>query len=137
MALLLAPAMRRPLAMGMGIMVFQQLSGINAVIFYSVEILQTAGMDNADLGGLLINAAQVVFTGVSILLMDRAGRRVLTAVSSLGMALALVALAVFYINDKQPSWSVRPPVRLLARGCCHRRRSPATLTPPSPRRPPP
>ena len=59
------------------LMVFQQFSGINAVIFFSSSILQSGGIDDPNEGGLIVMAVQVVMTGVAVLLMDRAGRRLL------------------------------------------------------------
>jgi len=103
-ALLCADDMRRPLAMGIGIMLFQQFSGINAVIFYSGSILETAGMEDANLGGALIMAVQVLLTGVSMVLMDKAGRKVLLGLSATGMAASGLALAVFFVNGKKPTW---------------------------------
>jgi len=85
-------------------MLCQQFSGINAVIFYSGSILQTAGLDNANVGGAFVMLAQVVFTGVSIALMDRAGRRPLLTLSAVGMALSGLALAAFFFNHKKPAW---------------------------------
>jgi hypothetical protein len=104
LSVLCGDEMRRPLATGVAIMFFQQLSGINAVIFYSGSILQTAGMDDANLGAVFVMVAQVAFTALSLLLMDRFGRRVLLGSSALGMALSGLALAGFYFNGKQPAW---------------------------------
>ena len=99
--MLWAEDMRRPMAMAIAMMLFQQLSGINAIIFFSGQILQAAGMDNANLGASIVMAVQVCFTGVAVVLMDRAGRRLLMAVSAAGMALAALAVAVFFANHKQ------------------------------------
>merc|ERR1712196_236982 len=43
-------------------------------------------------------------TGVSVLLMDRAGRRSLLLVSLTGLTLSAALLAVFFLNHKQPGW---------------------------------
>ena len=61
-------------------MLAQQLSGINAVIFYSSDILLRGGVGDPNLGGLLIMAIQVAATGVAVLAVDRAGRRPLLLV---------------------------------------------------------
>ena len=101
---LFADDMKRPMMMGFAMMIFQQLSGVNAVIFYSGTILQSAGMDNPNLGATIIAAMQVLFTGVAVALMDRAGRRILMSASSIGMALAAFCMAGFFINHKKPAW---------------------------------
>ena len=51
---------RRPLAIVLCVMLFQQFSGINAVIFYSGPLLASAGMANGDLGGVLVMTVQVL-----------------------------------------------------------------------------
>ena len=81
-----------------------ELSGVNAVIFYSGSILQAAGMDNANVGAAIIMAVQVAFTGLAVILMDRAGRKILMSVSSIGMALAAFCMAAFFVNHKKPGW---------------------------------
>ena len=70
---------RRPLAIVLCVMLFQQFSGINAVIFYSGPLLASAGMANGDLGGVLVMTVQVLATGLALVLMDRLGRRPLLA----------------------------------------------------------
>jgi SP family facilitated glucose transporter-like MFS transporter 8 len=103
-SMLMAPDMRRPLTMGVAIMLFQQFSGINAVIFYSGQILETAGLSNANVGGAIIMSFQVAFTGVSIVLMDKAGRTMLLAVSAGGMCASGLVLAFFFLNpNSNPS----------------------------------
>jgi len=103
-AMLLAPRLRRAMTIGISLMFFQQFSGINAVIFYSGSILQTAGMDNANVAGSYVMATQVFFTGVACLLMDRAGRKPLLSISSIGMGICITCLGIFFANNKHPSW---------------------------------
>lgn len=95
---------RWPLTIGCLLMVIQQFSGINAVIFFSSDILRAAGIDDPNLGGVIVMAVQVMMTFVSVLLMDRAGRRVLLLVSLGGMTLAAAAMGAFHANHEQPSW---------------------------------
>ena len=99
-----APELRAPLCVACGLMLTQQLSGINAVIFYSSDILLRAGIGDANLGGLFIMAIQVGVTGLCSVLVDRAGRRPLLLASLGGMTLAATALAVFFANPHAPSW---------------------------------
>ena len=101
---LFAPGVRRPFFVGCMLMVFQQFSGINAVIFFSSSILQSGGIDDPNEGGLIVMAVQVVMTGVAVLLMDRAGRRLLLLVSLGGMTIFAGALAAFHYNGAKPAW---------------------------------
>lgn len=93
---------RRPLAIILMVMLFQQFSGINAVIFYSGSLLASAGMANGDLGGVLVMAVQVLATGLALVLMDRLGRRVLLTGSLGGMAVAAALLALHFVVDGPP-----------------------------------
>mmetsp|Transcript_51632 Transcript_51632/g.85636 ORF Transcript_51632/g.85636 Transcript_51632/m.85636 type:complete len:542 (-) Transcript_51632:592-2217(-) len=95
---------RTQFGIGCMMMLVQQLSGINAVIFYSSDILLQGGIQNANAGGLLVMGVQVGATAVSVLLMERAGRRLLLLVSTCGMAVAAAALAYFFLNHHQPAW---------------------------------
>ena len=101
---LFAPGVRRPFFVGCMLMVFQQFSGINAVIFFSSSILQSGGIDDPNEGGLIVMAVQVVMTGVAVLLMDRAGRRLLLLVSLGGMTIFAGALAAFHYNGAKSAW---------------------------------
>ncbi|XP_066361678.1 sugar transporter ERD6-like 4 isoform X2 [Miscanthus floridulus] len=91
---------RMPLILGIGLLVLQQLSGINGIIFYSGSIFTAAGLKNSNLDTCVLGAIGVLATGVTITFLDRAGRRILLIISSSGMTLSLLAvIAVFYIKD--------------------------------------
>ena len=89
-------ALRRPLIIGVGLALFQQVTGINTVIYFAPTILEKAGLSSASSAILAtagIGLVNVVMTLVSIRLIDRLGRRPLLLASLAGMTLALVALA--------------------------------------------
>ncbi|XP_021667495.1 sugar transporter ERD6-like 6 isoform X3 [Hevea brasiliensis] len=89
-----------PLMIGIGLLVLQQLSGINGVLFYSSTIFETAGINNSNAATFGLGAIQVIATGVTTWLVDKAGRRLLLIVSSTGMALSLLLVAVsFFVRD--------------------------------------
>jgi len=83
---------------GIGVAVFQQFVGINAVFYYSNLIWESVGFDAGDafLTSTIISLVNVVFTVVAILLVDRIGRKPLLLVGSVGMALSLGTLAVVF-----------------------------------------
>eukprot|EP01018_Ginkgo_biloba_P008197 Gb_25441 [translate_table: standard] len=89
-----------PLIIGIGLLLLQQSSGVNGILFYSSSILESAGISSVGAASLGLAAIQVVMTAVSAWLMDKAGRRLLLLVSSGGMAvcLFLVGLA-FYLKS--------------------------------------
>jgi MFS family permease len=81
--------------------IFRQVSGINAVIFYTVDIFQEAGgVLSPFLATIIVGIAQVVATFISSLLVERTGRRVLLLFSSVTMAVCHLLLAVhFYFKQ--------------------------------------
>ncbi|RVE71275.1 hypothetical protein OJAV_G00050200 [Oryzias javanicus] len=100
---------RRALIVGCGLQMFQQLSGINTVMYYSATILQMAGVrDDREAIWLAAatSATNFVFTLVGVWLVERVGRRKLTLGSLLGTGLSLALLAVGFLLSAQSS----PPV---------------------------
>lgn len=88
-----------PLTIGIGLLVLQQLSGINGVFFYSSNIFQSAGLSSSNVATFGLGAIQVIATGVTTWLVDKAGRRLLLIVSSSGMTLSLLLVAIaFYLE---------------------------------------
>ncbi len=89
---LLAPAVRPALIIGVGLAVFQQVTGINTVIYYAPHIIQAAGISSAS-GAILATAGiglvNVIMTVVSMLLIERAGRRPLLLTGIIGMIISL------------------------------------------------
>lgn len=93
---LLSPRLRRPLIIGIGLAMFQQITGINTVIYFAPEIFQSAGLSSAATSILAtagVGAVNVIMTIVSIRLIDRLGRRQLLNWSLSGMALTLLILS--------------------------------------------
>ena len=75
-------SLRQPLIIAMMMMLAQQLSGINCAIFYSTEIFQNAGLDaqasqSATLG---MGTMNVLMTFVSLVLIEKAGRKTLMVI---------------------------------------------------------
>ncbi|XP_071368551.1 solute carrier family 2, facilitated glucose transporter member 8, partial [Centroberyx affinis] len=75
------PGVYKPLGIGVMLMFFQQLTGINAIMFYAENIFEQAHFKDSDLATVFVAVAQVVFTGVAALIMDKAGRKVLLIIS--------------------------------------------------------
>ncbi|XP_041794925.1 proton myo-inositol cotransporter-like isoform X3 [Chelmon rostratus] len=102
---------RRALIVGCGLQMFQQLSGINTVMYYSATILQMGGVRD-DKQAIWLSAAtsatNFVFTLVGVWLVERVGRRKLTLGSLLGTGLSLTLLAVGFLLSAHNS----PPVSL-------------------------
>lgn len=92
---LYSPSVYKPLLVSVFLMIFQQFSGVNAVIFYTTDIFARSGFDaNPSTPTVIVGAVLVVATGVSCVLADSAGRRVLLMVSGTLMCLSIIVLGV-------------------------------------------
>jgi sugar porter (SP) family MFS transporter len=93
---MLAPRLRPALAVGIGLAMFQQITGINTVIYFAPQIFQAAGLSSASVSILAtagVGVVNVALTLVSMRLIDRVGRRELLLWSLGGMAATLLILA--------------------------------------------
>jgi sugar porter (SP) family MFS transporter len=93
---LMSPKVRKLVIIGVALAVFQQVTGINTVIYYAPTLLGNAGFGNsaallANVGNGIVN---VGLTIVAILIIDRVGRRPLLIFGTAGMAVALTTIAV-------------------------------------------
>ncbi|KAL1551529.1 putative plastidic glucose transporter 2 [Salvia divinorum] len=70
---------------GSALFAFQQLSGINAVFFFSSTVFKSAGVPS-DIGNICIGVVNLSGSIVAMILMDRLGRKLLLVASFLGMA---------------------------------------------------
>ena len=103
-----SPGIAKPLIISIGLMVFQQFCGINAVLFNAASIFALAGFKDGKLVSIAVGLVQFVGTGLGCLIMDRAGRRILLLTTAIGMCLTLVGLGVYfeiYIPPKSDSSS--------------------------------
>ena len=73
---IIEPTNLKPLVIALMCMVGQQLSGVNAVIFFSVNIFEAAKTSlNSFIENIIIGLTQVVATALAALIIDRLGRR--------------------------------------------------------------
>lgn len=87
----------RPFLLSLGLMLIQQLSGINAVIFYTVSIFEMSGSTiNGHLSTIIVGIVNLLATFIANALIDKLGRKILLYVSSGLMVVSLVALGVFF-----------------------------------------
>ncbi len=93
---LLRPGVRRALWVGAALAILIQVSGINTIVDYAPSIFQSAGwkVDGALASTVVVGITEFIFTLVSLLVIDRYGRKPLYIVGSFGMALSLMALII-------------------------------------------
>uniref|UniRef100_A0A182KGI5 Facilitated trehalose transporter Tret1 n=1 Tax=Anopheles christyi TaxID=43041 RepID=A0A182KGI5_9DIPT len=95
-------ANRRALFICTGIIVLQQLSGINPVQFYTQTIFEKTGTTiRPELASIIIGGVQVIASMITVLTLDKLGRRPYLLISSGGMCCALVALGTYFYLETQ------------------------------------
>jgi sugar porter (SP) family MFS transporter len=80
---------------------FNQLSGINAILYYLNDIFRSAGFSSvsADMQAVAIGAANLVATLIGISLIDKLGRKTLLLIGAIGDALCLIGVALVYSSN--------------------------------------
>jgi SP family galactose:H+ symporter-like MFS transporter len=100
---LFQPLLRMPLIVGLGLAVFQQITGINTVIYYAPTIFKFAGIaatGPAILAGAGLTMVMWFFHVMAIFLLDRVGRRPLLLVGVAGQVVGLAILgAAFHFQQ--------------------------------------
>ncbi|GAA6223323.1 solute carrier family 2, facilitated glucose transporter member 2 isoform X1 [Lates japonicus] len=82
----------------------QQLSGINAIFYYSTSIFSRAGVAQPVYATIGVGVINTVFTLVSVALVDKAGRRTLTLIGLGGMCCCAIAMTVGLKFQHEYSW---------------------------------
>jgi SP family arabinose:H+ symporter-like MFS transporter len=87
-----------PLFLAVSIAMFNQLSGINAILYYLNDIFARAGFSkvSSDLQAVAIGATNLLFTILAMSIIDRVGRRTLLLIGSVGTALSLAGVAAIF-----------------------------------------
>jgi len=96
---LLNPLIRPALIAGIGLAIFQQITGINTIIYYAPIIFQFAGFQSASaaiLATVGLGIINVAVTIVAMQLMDRVGRRPLLLIGLAGMAISMGLLGLSF-----------------------------------------
>ncbi len=111
-------AYRTPVLLAIAIAAFNQLSGINALMYYAPHIFRMAGagQDSALFQSVIVGATNLAFTMAAMTVIDRFGRRTLMLVGSIGYILSLGATAwAFYTfgTDFTPTGSLVVLISLL------------------------
>ncbi|CAA7391016.1 unnamed protein product [Spirodela intermedia] len=92
-----SPALRKMLIVGIGIQCFQQITGIDATVYYSPAIFKDAGIKSNKsvlAATVAVGFTKTAFILVAIMLIDKVGRKPLLYVSTIGMTACLFGLGL-------------------------------------------
>jgi sugar porter (SP) family MFS transporter len=92
----------KPISVAFLVAMFNQFSGINAILYYAPRIFELSGLTSSDsmFQSILIGVTNGLFTILGLTLIDRAGRKKLLITGSLGMSVCLGLVAkTFYTQD--------------------------------------
>lgn len=94
--------LRVPLFLAISIAMFNQLSGINAILYYLNAIFAAAGFDkvSGDLQSVAVGVTNLLFTTLAMTIIDRAGRRTLLLIGAAGTTLCLAGVAAIFAADQ-------------------------------------
>ena len=97
---------RRVIYLAFLIAFFNQLSGINFILYYAPEILEKAGLAAKEslLNSIAIGGTNLIFTFVGLYLIDRLGRKTLLIIGSLGYILSLGLVAWSFYSHASPAF---------------------------------
>lgn len=100
------PIYKKALLVGIGLSILQQLSGINAILYYAPEIFKSLG-STADVSLLetsTLGVVNLIFTLLAIKLVDTMGRKPLLYMGSIGMTIALACVGIFIFHNAIGNW---------------------------------
>ena len=91
--------------LGFLIAFFNQLSGINFVLYYAPQILEQAGLGGSEslFNSIAIGIVNLIFTLVGVRLIDKLGRRQLLIIGSIGYIVSLLMVGYCFYSDASPS----------------------------------
>jgi MFS transporter, SP family, arabinose:H+ symporter len=95
---------RKPIFLAISIGIFNQFSGINAILYYLNDVFERAGFSkvSSDVQAVVIGFTNLVFTLIAMSMIDRLGRRKLLLAGAVGTAISLAGVAMIFATGKQP-----------------------------------
>ena len=94
---------RFPIFLAVSIAMFNQLSGINAILYYLNDIFAKAGFSkvSGDLQSVAVGATNLLFTVIAMSVIDHFGRKILLLIGAIGTALCLAGVAAVMISGSR------------------------------------
>jgi len=93
------PWLKYPLIIGVGIMILTEFTGIDTIVYYTPKIFKIAGYisnEQSILPAIIVGSSNVIFTIISIFLVDRTGRRLLYFIGLSGLVITLFSMGLCF-----------------------------------------
>lgn len=96
----------KPIFLAIAIGMFNQLSGINAILYYLNDIFALAGFNklSSDLQAVIIGSTNLAFCLLAMTLIDRIGRKTLLMIGAVGTTICLAGVAVIFFTQQGLSY---------------------------------
>ncbi|XP_012591846.1 solute carrier family 2, facilitated glucose transporter member 2 [Microcebus murinus] len=95
---------RQPIIVALMLHMAQQFSGINGIFYYSTSIFQNAGISQPVYATIGVGVVNMVFTAVSVFLVEKAGRRSLFLIGMSGMFFCAIFMSVGLVLQDKFAW---------------------------------
>ncbi|MEM6377534.1 MAG: MFS transporter, partial [Bacteroidota bacterium] len=105
--MLFSPTLRRAFWIGLTFAIVQQITGINAILFYAPTVFEQLGIgtDAAFMQAVFVGVVSLVFTSLALLFIDRIGRRPMTL---FGLSWAVLSLAICAFGFHSATYTLTP-----------------------------
>jgi SP family arabinose:H+ symporter-like MFS transporter len=99
---------RWPIFLAVSVAFFNQMAGVNAILYYLNDIFALAGFNqvSSNLQAVAIGLMNMLATFLALSLIDRIGRRQLLLIGSVGLALCLAGVSAIFLTHSYQSWLV-------------------------------
>jgi MFS transporter, SP family, arabinose:H+ symporter len=97
---------RLPIFLAVTIGMFNQLAGINAILYYLPDIFMHAGFSkvSGNLQAVAVGATNLIFTMAAMSVIDRIGRKILLLIGAAGTATCLAGVAAIFFTSRHEDW---------------------------------
>jgi MFS transporter, SP family, arabinose:H+ symporter len=105
-----------PVLLAILVGMFNQLAGINSILYYLNDIFGRAGFTKVtgDLQAVIIGATNLLFTTIAMLVIDKVGRKTMLLIGSVGTAVCLAIVAYQFHSGKYERFLVLPLIAYIA-----------------------
>ncbi len=95
-----------PIFLAVSIGIFNQLSGINAILYYLPDIFMHAGFSkvSSNLQAVVIGGTNLLFTVIAVSVIDKIGRKILLLIGAAGTASCLAGVAAIFFTKQHEEW---------------------------------